>query len=238
MVSVYPTERLLLRIAWNAKLHIDTALPFGLRSAPKFLIVGRCNSMDAGASAYRGTSLFGRLPTLQCSRIPGVQLHMQLRKQCKVCVQGWGFTILIIRQKAQNVGLRLGNWVGLWVRHIAPSSWESVHAQEGNCTPWLVSSSMRAAWWDQGQHFCDSWSSWQRWQSKPTTTSESIKASSLTYSGGHATCHPRRVSAWWQGHLAIMMQQLHQMFLATGDGAFSSAPLIRGKLRGKMSGPV
>ena len=35
IVPVHPTDRLLLGTQWEGQLYIDTALPFGLRSAPK-----------------------------------------------------------------------------------------------------------------------------------------------------------------------------------------------------------
>ena len=35
MIPVHPDDRLLLRMEWKGQLFIDTALPFGLRSAPK-----------------------------------------------------------------------------------------------------------------------------------------------------------------------------------------------------------
>ena len=35
MVPVHPDDRYLLVMQWDGKLYIDTALPFGLRSAPK-----------------------------------------------------------------------------------------------------------------------------------------------------------------------------------------------------------
>ena len=36
MVPVNPDDQLLLAIEWANRIYIDTALPFGLRSAPKF----------------------------------------------------------------------------------------------------------------------------------------------------------------------------------------------------------
>ena len=33
-VPVYPEDRLLLGMCWEGKVYVDTALPFGLRSAP------------------------------------------------------------------------------------------------------------------------------------------------------------------------------------------------------------
>ena len=36
-VPVHPDDRWLLGTMWENALYIDTALPFGLRSAPKFL---------------------------------------------------------------------------------------------------------------------------------------------------------------------------------------------------------
>ena len=35
MVPVHPDDRYLLGMQWDGRLYIDTALPFGLRSAPK-----------------------------------------------------------------------------------------------------------------------------------------------------------------------------------------------------------
>ena len=35
IIPVYPTDRLLLGMQWKEKTYVDTALPFGLRSAPK-----------------------------------------------------------------------------------------------------------------------------------------------------------------------------------------------------------
>ena len=35
IVLVHPTDRYLLGMMWNGQLYVDTALPFGLRSAPK-----------------------------------------------------------------------------------------------------------------------------------------------------------------------------------------------------------
>jgi len=35
IVPVYPSDHLLLGMAWQGKVYEDTALPFGLRSAPK-----------------------------------------------------------------------------------------------------------------------------------------------------------------------------------------------------------
>ena len=35
MVLVHPEDRLLLGMSWEGALYVDTALPFGLRSAPK-----------------------------------------------------------------------------------------------------------------------------------------------------------------------------------------------------------
>ena len=35
MVSVHPRDRHLLGMVWEGALYLDTALPFGLRSAPK-----------------------------------------------------------------------------------------------------------------------------------------------------------------------------------------------------------
>ena len=43
MVQVHPEDRLLLGMSWEGALYVDTALPFGLRSAPKI-----CNAL-AGA---------------------------------------------------------------------------------------------------------------------------------------------------------------------------------------------
>ena len=36
VVPVHPTDRFLLGMEWRKKLYVDTALPFGLRLAPKF----------------------------------------------------------------------------------------------------------------------------------------------------------------------------------------------------------
>ena len=39
IVPVHPTDRYLLGMMWNGQLYMDTALPFGLRSAPKIFTV-------------------------------------------------------------------------------------------------------------------------------------------------------------------------------------------------------
>ncbi len=39
IVSVHPDDRWLLGMSWEGALYVDTALPFGLRSAPKTLNV-------------------------------------------------------------------------------------------------------------------------------------------------------------------------------------------------------
>ena len=36
VVPVHPDDRRLLRMQWEGALYVDTTLPFGLRSAPKF----------------------------------------------------------------------------------------------------------------------------------------------------------------------------------------------------------
>ena len=36
LLPVYPADRHLLAMSWNNHIYIDTCLPFGLRSAPKF----------------------------------------------------------------------------------------------------------------------------------------------------------------------------------------------------------
>ena len=36
MTPVHPHDRHLLGMIWNQQLYVDTVLPFGLRSAPKF----------------------------------------------------------------------------------------------------------------------------------------------------------------------------------------------------------
>ena len=36
MVPVHPQDRPLLGVEWEGRVYVDTALPFGLRSAPKF----------------------------------------------------------------------------------------------------------------------------------------------------------------------------------------------------------
>ena len=38
MIPVHPDDRLLLGMEWKGQLFVDTALPFGLRSAPKVFI--------------------------------------------------------------------------------------------------------------------------------------------------------------------------------------------------------
>ena len=38
MTPVHPDDRLLLGMEWKGQLFVDTALPFGLRSAPKVFI--------------------------------------------------------------------------------------------------------------------------------------------------------------------------------------------------------
>ena len=39
IIPVYPTDQLLLGMQWKGKSYVDTALPFGLRSAPKIFNV-------------------------------------------------------------------------------------------------------------------------------------------------------------------------------------------------------
>ena len=38
-MPVHPEDRLLLGMLWEGKVYVDTALPFGLRSAPLFFMV-------------------------------------------------------------------------------------------------------------------------------------------------------------------------------------------------------
>ena len=40
MVPVHPQDRSLLGVQWEGQAYVDAALPFGLRSAPKFLADG------------------------------------------------------------------------------------------------------------------------------------------------------------------------------------------------------
>ena len=88
MVQVHPEDRLLLGISWEGALYVDTALPFGLRSAPKifnalagalewmvrqegvqwvlhylddFLLVGAPRSGQCGEDLRRLLSVFERL---------------------------------------------------------------------------------------------------------------------------------------------------------------------------------
>ena len=45
IVPIHPTDRYLLGMMWNGQLYVDTALPFGLRSAPKiFKLFDSCKS--------------------------------------------------------------------------------------------------------------------------------------------------------------------------------------------------
>ena len=44
IIPVHPSDRRLIGMEWKGKVYFDLALPFGLRSAPKFFnsVRGRC----------------------------------------------------------------------------------------------------------------------------------------------------------------------------------------------------
>ena len=57
IVPVHPEDRPLLGMQWKERLYIDTALPFGLRSA--LYSPGGCIAMGAGAGGDRRAALRG-----------------------------------------------------------------------------------------------------------------------------------------------------------------------------------
>ena len=50
IVPVHPDDRPLLAMMWKGQLYIDTALPFGLRSAPK-IFSALADALEWGLSA-------------------------------------------------------------------------------------------------------------------------------------------------------------------------------------------
>ena len=48
LLPVHPEDRLLLGMEWQGQVYVDTALPFGLRSAPKIFTQGRIQEFWKG----------------------------------------------------------------------------------------------------------------------------------------------------------------------------------------------
>ena len=55
LVPVHPEDRLLLGMAWDGAVFVDTILPFGLRSAPK-IFTARCSRVDHPVPRGPGSS--------------------------------------------------------------------------------------------------------------------------------------------------------------------------------------
>ena len=74
MIPIHPEDRSLLGMLWEGALYVDTALPFGLRSAPKVFTAvadGLEWRVRTGGSAT-GVSLLGRLPNHCTTRVSTV----------------------------------------------------------------------------------------------------------------------------------------------------------------------
>ena len=77
IIPVHPSDRQLLGMAWNGKLCVDTALPFGLRSAPKSFtavadalrfILLRKRHIKSYTTYVDDFLLFGAPSTSQCGK--------------------------------------------------------------------------------------------------------------------------------------------------------------------------
>ncbi len=69
IVPVHPRDRPRLGMQWKHAIYLDTALPFGLCSAPKLLSASRRSALDSPLKGRRPLPLRRRLPP---SRAPGV----------------------------------------------------------------------------------------------------------------------------------------------------------------------
>ena len=82
IIPMYPTDRLLLGMQWKEKTYVDTALPFGLRSASKIL--------NEVADALQWI--------FQCQGVKGIPYLDDFLlfdspdfDECRKPVQGWGY---------------------------------------------------------------------------------------------------------------------------------------------------
>ena len=94
IVPVHPTDRLLLGMQWRGELYIDTALPFGLRSAPKIFsaladaLLWIFNSHGIKAIHYLDDFLlFGEPHSSECSQALSKALAICARLGIPVAVQ-------------------------------------------------------------------------------------------------------------------------------------------------------
>ena len=78
MVQVHPEDRLLLGMSWEGALYVDTALPFGLRSAPTRWL-GPSNGW-CGKREYSGYCI-----TWMTSSLLGPQVPVSARRISDAC---------------------------------------------------------------------------------------------------------------------------------------------------------
>ena len=196
-VPVHPEDRPLLGMSWREGLYVDTALPFGLRSAPKiFTAVADALQWimaEKGVESLHYLDdfiLFGSPGSPECKRALekaleicrrlGVPIAAHKTEGPVTVIVFWGIEIDAVvgmirlpEEKLRRLQREIRVWRG---RHV--------------CTKRELLSLI-----GQLQHACcveePSWEGWFRWQRSPCfciTGYASTKGSSQTFSGGPASC--------------------------------------------------